>query len=500
MDKKKLFFGLIALIAVVCIIVLTYVLIPRQTPPEQVFTPAYWPTDGWQSSTPEEQGIDSVKLAEMLDQIQKKNIPIDSLLVIRNGMLVLDAYFYNPYDGKLPHDLASVTKSVMTSLIAIAAGQGKIQLDQPMLSYFTDRTIANLDERKEAITVRNLTGMVNGFESGCLAGDDETLNQMRSNSDWVQATLDRKMVREPGKKFCYDSPGMHLLSAILQEATGMTAEEYARQYLFGPLGIKDEIWESDPQGYTHGWGDLHLKPQDAAKIGFLLLNHGNWNGQQIIPADWVEQATKKQVSAGKDDYGYGWWIHENSYSATGREGQHIFVIPSLNAIVVTTGGGFDYDRIDPLLSAAVIDPSNPLPANPEGVAQLKAALNALVKELPALPGIDAPETASKISGKTYIFEPNPVNLERAVLDFSDPKELLMDVRLFGSDAVWKIGLDGQYRQSPDGSLQRGYWQDAQTFVIEVFDVGVSKRILTFTDGQVVLEADGMTFKGSMDNP
>jgi hypothetical protein len=87
-----------------------------------------------------------------------------------------------------------------------------------------------------------------------------------------------------------------------------------------------------------------------------------------------------------------------------------------------------------------------------------------------------------------------------VLDFSNPAELLMDVRLFGSDTVWKIGLDGQYRQSPDGSLQRGYWQDAQTFVIEVFDVGVSQRILTFTDDQVVLDADGMTFEGKMENP
>jgi CubicO group peptidase (beta-lactamase class C family) len=100
---------------------------------------------------------------------------------------------------------------------------------------------------------------------------------------------------------------VHLLSAILQEATGMTALEYAQQYLFEPLDIKDVIWESGPQGYTRGWGDLHLNPQDAAKIGFLLLNEGVWDGQQIVPADWAKEATMKQVSAG-DDYGYGWWI------------------------------------------------------------------------------------------------------------------------------------------------------------------------------------------------
>ena len=266
--------------------------------------------------------------------------------------------------------MASVTKSIMTTLIGIAAGQGKIQLNQPMLSYFPDRTIANLDLNKQHITVRNLAGMVNGFESGCLVGDDATLNLMRSNPDWIQATLDRKMVGEPGKNFCYDSPGMHLLSAILQETTGMTALEFAQQYLFGPLGIRDVIWELDPQGYTHGWGDIHLYPQDAAKIGYLFLNGGKWDGQQIVPADWVEQAIKPHVSAGADSYGYGWWIDDDSFAANGRGGQHIFVVPSLKAIVVTTGAGFDYDQVDPLLTAAVIDPKNPLPPNPEGVAQL----------------------------------------------------------------------------------------------------------------------------------
>jgi CubicO group peptidase (beta-lactamase class C family) len=489
-----------AVIAVAILVVLAIVYIPRAPEPQQAFTPTYWPNNGWQTSTPEEQGLDSIKLAHVIEETQKKNILINSLMIIRNGMVVLDTYFYNPYDGKYPHDMASVTKSVMTTLIGIAAGQGKISLDEPMLSYFPNRTIANLDDRKKHITVRHLTGMVNGFDSGCMDGDMETLNQMRSNPDWVQATLDRKMVREPGKKFCYDSPGMHLLSAILQEATGMTALEYAQQYLFKPLGISDVIWESDPQGYTHGWGDLHLKPQDAAKIGFLFLNQGNWDGQQIVPADWVKEATRKHVNAGADDYGYGWWIYDNSYGAAGREGQHIFVVQSKNAIVVTTGGGFEYDQIDPLLSAAVIDAANPLPANPEGVAQLDAALDSLVKALPPLPAGEAPETAQVISGKAYIFEPNPVMLERATFDFNDPAEAKIDLSLFGSEATWRVGLDDQYRQSPDGSLQRGYWKDAQTFVIEVFDVGVSNRQFTFTDNQILVEADGMKINGKMENP
>jgi CubicO group peptidase (beta-lactamase class C family) len=498
MMRKK--YMIIGLIAVVIIVVLTVLLIPRLLKPDQEPTITYWPTQGWRTSTPEEQGLDSVKLADMLGEIQKQNIQINSLLVIRNGSVILDAYFYNPYDGKFPHDLASVTKSVMTTLIGIAVGQGKIHLDQPILSYFPDRIIANLDERKEKITVRHLAGMVNGFESGCMAGDDATLNQMRSNPDWVQATLDRKMVQEPGKNFCYDSPGMHLLSAILQETTGMTALEFARQYLFGPLGIKEAIWETDPQGYTQGWGDLHLYPQDAAKLGYLFLSHGVWNGQQIVPADWVEQAIKPHVNAGEDEYGYGWWISENSYGAKGRGGQNIFVVPSLNAIVVTTGSGFDYDQIDPLLSATVIDPNKPLPANPAGVTQLNAALESLVKLPPPLPGKAQSETAQALSGKTYVFEPNTAQVDLVRIDFSDPAEAVIYLKIKNSDEIWRVSLDDNYHQVTDGALMRGYWEDDQTFVTEVFDIGISTRRFTFTDDHLQVEAPGVMLEGKLENP
>lgn len=498
--KMKTKYIAIGIGAVLILVILAIVLIPKQDEPAQTFTPTYWPTEGWQTSTPEEQGLDSVKLVEAIQEIQKQNIPVNSLMLIRNGKVLLDTYFYNPYDGAFPHDLASVTKSVMTTLIGIAVGQGKIELDKPMLSYFTGRTIANLDERKESITIRHLVGNVNGMESGCLAGDQPTIQAMTSTPDWVQHALDRKMVQEPGKSFCYDSPGIHLLSAILQESTGMTTLEFARQYLFEPLGIKGAIWEGDPQGYIRGWGDLHLYPQDAAKIGYLFLANGIWEGEQIVPADWAEQAVTSQVNAGDDDYGYGWWINEGSFSASGRGGQKVFVVPSLNAIVVTTGGGFEYDQIDPYISAAVIDPSNPLPANPQGVAQLEAALDTLVKEPPALPGGEVPQTAAEISGKTYIFEPNPAMLKSATLEFNDPAEATIYLDLLGKEVTWKIGLDGQYRQSPEGSLQRGYWKDAQTFVIEVFDVGMDNRTFTFTDERVLVDASGLTIEGKMQNP
>ena len=290
--------------------------------PVQVPEPDYWPTDGWRTTSPEEQGFDSAKLAEGLQALQDNQVDIDSLLIVRNGYIVLDAYF-DPYDGTFPHDLASVTKSVMTTLIAIAAEQGKLDLDQPVVSFFPDRTIANLDERKARLTVRHLVSMRNGMESGCHDGDKPTIEAMRANPDWVQAALDRPMVAEPGTEFCYDSPGMHLLSAILQESTGMTSLDFARQYLFEPLGIQDVIWETDPQGYTRGWGDLHLLPEDLAKIGFLWLHRGNWDGKQVVSEAWVLDSVKTHSKFIEPDfgYGYGWWVAMADYQATGRGGQ-----------------------------------------------------------------------------------------------------------------------------------------------------------------------------------
>jgi CubicO group peptidase (beta-lactamase class C family) len=496
MRKRTIIIGFLAILILV---VLAIVLIPRLLKPEQSAMPFYWPTEDWRTGAPEEQGFDSTKLAEGLQALQKNNININSLLIIRNGYVILDAYFY-PYNNTIPHKLASVTKSFTTTLIGIAIDQGKIKLDQPMVSFFPNRTIANLDTRKKNITVRNLAGMVNGFESGCLEGDEETLNAMRTAPDWVQAALDRKVVRDPGSSFCYDSPGMHLLSAILQESTGMTELDFARQYLFGPLGIREAFWQSDPQGTTHGWGDLYLKPRDAAKIGYLWLNKGVWDGQQIVSAAWVADSVTVHSSGGPDDYGFGWWVSKDSYYALGRGGQNVKVYPAYNAIVVTTASNFDYDQINPLLVTAFLDPKKPLPANPTGVAKLETTLTALARSPQPWPISPLPDTAKAISGKTYVLESNPIDVATLRFDFSEKTQATMYMKLQGRDVVWPIGLDGEYRVEPDGKALRGYWADTKTFVFEVFEDGLTSYQLHFEDDRLLLDALGTKIEGQQEIP
>jgi len=493
----------VALLALIGIGVLAWTFTAGLREPVAVPAPDYWPTNGWRISSPEEQGFDSVKLTEGLQDIQARQIDIDSLLIIRNGYVVLDAHF-DPYDGTFPHDLASVTKSVMTTLIGIAADQGKLDLDQPMVSFFPDRTIANLDDRKARLTVRHLAGMVNGMESGCLEGDEPTIDAMRANPDYVQAALDRPMVAEPGTEFCYDSPGMHLLSAILQEATGMTTLNFARQNLFGPLGIHNAIWEEDPQGYSRGWGDLHLLPEDAAKIGYLWLHRGNWEGKQIVSEAWMLDSVKPHSLFAGDDiaYGNGWWISLGNYYASGRGGQKIYVTSIRNTVVVTTGAGFEYDDINEWLMPLLLRVNRPLPANPQGRAALDATLVSVEQGSTAWTANHTPETATQVSGNTYRCENNPAGIESIRMEFDGTEQATIFLKMGGTDMVFPIGLDGSYRLSSEGSGFRGYWENTQAFYFEAFNIGVISRQVVFDgqDLQISLPEAGLTVACQTQNP
>ena len=224
--------GIVLITAVGALVVLQLGQTAR--PPEVAPT---WPTTGWYAGTPEDQGFDSGKLADALEAIHQKHPNIHSLLLVRNGSLVVDATFY-PYDGSTPHDLASVTKSLTTALLGIAIDQGKLRRDDSVLSFFPERTVANRDPRKERMTVGHLASMTSGLDCvGPPADPDEpTLVAVQASPDWVQFTLDLPMTAEPGTTFSYCSPGMHLLSAILTKVTGLSALDFARQTPLRPTG------------------------------------------------------------------------------------------------------------------------------------------------------------------------------------------------------------------------------------------------------------------------
>jgi hypothetical protein len=358
-----------------------------------------------------------------------------------------------------------------------------------MLSYFPGRVMANRDARKEQITVRHLASMRNGMESGCYAGDAATLNAMRAQPDWVRDALDRPMACEPGSQFCYDSPGMHILSAILQESTGLSEAEFARQVFFEPLGIRDVIWEVDPQGYTRGWGRLHLYPRDATKLGYLWLNGGEWDGKQVVPEDWVRDSVQphsKDVGI-ELGYGYGWWVSPGDYYAMGRGGQYVRVMPDQDVIVVATGGSYDFAEVESFLRPSLLRIQKARPADAAEEAQLETALTAAGQEPEAYPAAALPDTVNQFTGRSYQCEPNPGALESLRFEFGGGDTGTLYVTQSGMKSAWPIGLDGHYRISEQGQAYRGYWEGNKTFNLEIFDIGRLRRRFVFEGGQLKVE-------------
>ncbi len=225
--------------------------------------PNYWPTKGWRSASPESQGMDSYVLIEMLDAIWKKSLEIHSVLVIRNGYMVLDAYSY-PYDFEILHHIDACTQSITSAMVGIAIDKGYIRdVNQTLLDFFPNRIIKNIDAKKKRIELENLLTMTSGFECSdpFLYLQSGMMNMildanLRMSADWTQYIVDLPMAEAPGTRYRYCNYDPFLLSVIIQDRTGMNALAFAKKHLFNPLGISDIVWGSNPQGLTLGSGEL----------------------------------------------------------------------------------------------------------------------------------------------------------------------------------------------------------------------------------------------------
>jgi len=349
----------------------------------------YWPTQGWRVSAPEEHGVRSEKLADMLELVQKEQYPVESILICCNGYLILDAYIY-PFKTNTKHIIHSCTKSITSALVGIAIDNGSIKgINQPIVDFFSEITPANLNAGKRKITLEHLLMMAPGLE----CRDSwryywRGLGDMRKSADWTQFMLNLPMAEAPGTKFEYCNGASFLLSAIIQKSTGIKALEYAMKNLFAPLGITDVKWPTNPQGITIGWGEMWLKPHDMAKFGLLYLNKGRWEDKQVVPESWVEASTRQHIDANLfKGYGYQWWIDPSGYYlALGYLGQYIIVIPDKQMVVVFTsdleGKNFYLPKklLDQYIIPAAVS-SQPIPADFDQTSRL----NLLIDNFAAAP-------------------------------------------------------------------------------------------------------------------
>ncbi|AIQ44871.1 beta-lactamase [Paenibacillus sp. FSL R7-0273] len=292
---------------------------------------------------PEETGTGSSQLEQAHETILKEYPKMHSMLVVRSGKLVYEQYYADYHAGSL-NDLRSATKSVVSLLTGIAIGRGELSgthltVPDALRSYLP----APSDPLLMQLTLRHLLSMTSGFRwiTGSKLGEPLVRNLQRSRR-WVQFILNLPLDAENIGCFQYRSSDSHLLSVILSEGTGQDAFSYARQHLFGPLGIKHTAWLPSPEGHSMGHIGLSLTSRDIAKLGICLLGGGLYEGRQVIPQSWLEEAFSKQTDGypAYGDYGYQFWngrISGQPYVlAHGHGGQQLWLLPELDSAVVFT--------------------------------------------------------------------------------------------------------------------------------------------------------------------
>lgn len=291
----------------------------------------------WQHSSLQDENINQDDIKNLFNEIDGTDIY--SAVIIRNDKIA-DEYFADGYSNTSVFDLHSVSKSITSTLVGIAIDKGYIKsVDTPISEYFDSIKSSGSDYQKQ-ITIFHLLTHTSGIDY-----DDDTMwDDWRASENWVDYTLQRPVTSKPGTVFRYSTGNTHLLSYIVQKATGKTLYEFGKENLFEPLGMESVKCGDDAQGITDGGNGFQMTAYDMAKIGRLYLNKGEWNGERIVSSKWIDESTTVQFkrSSGTADYGYQWWVrsfgngNHNGYFAQGHFGQYIFVVPDLSLIVVIT--------------------------------------------------------------------------------------------------------------------------------------------------------------------
>jgi CubicO group peptidase (beta-lactamase class C family) len=298
------------------------------------------------------EGMDSTLIIDMTDKIIREEFKrIDGLLILRNNKLVYEEYFHG-YSESVPHNIYSATKSITSILTGIAIEKGMItsvdDLILPLLPEYT--SYDNPDPRKSEITIRHLLNMSSGLD--CDDWNANTESNMNQSDDWVKFTLDLPQVYDPGTHGSYCTGGVVTLGQIIENQSEMRLDQFAGQNLFEPLGITNYKWKTSGDGrISGGGGELYLRPRDMAKIGLTMLNNGVWDGNQVIPQNWVVQSMQNYITLPGPFTGYGflWWKQAftrnnnpvNAFFASGNGGQEIFVLPSEQMVIIFTQGNQD---------------------------------------------------------------------------------------------------------------------------------------------------------------
>jgi CubicO group peptidase (beta-lactamase class C family) len=310
--------------------------------------------DGWQTQSLEAAGIRQQPLAALVSRIRDKTFPrVYSVLIVKDGNLVFEEYFAGHHRYQF-YEMHSVSKSVTSILVGIAVDQGMIAVNDPVHTHFDDYHGLEWIDKPYPITIENLLTMAHGTDwderSRPLSNPKNSIRAMTDGDDWLPFILNHKLVEPPGTRFNYAGGMTVLLGEIVSRASGMDLGQFSERHLFHPMGIYMEGWHRSRLGVVNCQGGLYLRPRDMAKIGQLMLDKGVWQGKRIVSEKWVQASLTKRVTAEYGwGYGYQWRLGQaiiddqliDLFFASGRGGQHIFVVPDLRLVTVFTAQPID---------------------------------------------------------------------------------------------------------------------------------------------------------------
>ena len=402
-------------------------------------------------STPEAQGVASKAILNYLNALAKKKFSIHSMMLLRHGQVIAEGW-WQPYAPEHKRYVYSLSKSFTSSAVGFAVAEGLLTVEDKVISFFPDDLPEEISENLAAMRVKDLLTMTTGHE------EDTTMALMAPGvTNWVKAILALPVGRKPGTLFVYNSGATYMVSAIVQKLTGQTVLDYLTPRLFAPLDITDITWDTCPMGINAGGWGLSIRTEDIAKFGQLYLQKGEWEGKQLLPAAWIEEATSAMVrndGEGRDNdptdwrqgYGYQFWrARHNAYRGDGAFGQYCLVMPDQDAVLVITSDTNDMQGVLDLVWKHL------LPAmQADGLPEDSATSQALQEHLSSLTlplSAKAAPPAQGLDGKTYRFADNRTGFVSAACTFDDDGCTLQLEDRFGShtvqigSGVWKTNFD-----------------------------------------------------------
>lgn len=427
-------------------------------------------------STPEAQGISSGAILKFVEAADESIHDIHSLMILRHGAVAAEGWWH-PFEEERNHVLFSLSKSFTSSAIGLAVGEGLLTVDDPVIDFFPDDLPESVSENLAGMTVYHLLAMFTGHS-------EDTTGYLHASPDgnWARAFLAQPVTHKPGTHFLYNTGATYMLSAIVQKLTGQTLLDYLTPRLFVPLGIANPTWESCPRGINTGGYGLKITTEDIACFGQMYLQKGVWQGQQILPGVWVEEASRGHSDNSANEnpdwgqgYGYQFWrCRHNAYRGDGAFGQFCVVLPEQDAVIAITAG------VGPMQPVLDLIWKYLLPAfGADGLAEDREAQSCLQQRMAALalsPQVGKATSAigAQVSGRRYAMDENARGVRAFSFDFGKEQNICRIEGPRGEEKIvcgqneWRKGESLFNEQGRQPAAVSGGWIEPDTFAFRVY--------------------------------